>query len=273
MDDFSARWRTSTGDPILDAAVAHAWLTHIHPFEDGNGRLARVLANMVLANADYPPLIVRAAADRGEYYRALAESDEGNILPLYKLFAQIIRRTAKVMSSPGYVRDVLEDRLLSTEEEQRAAWCAITTSFRGQLNEALSDYGWLLEEQGLPDVISFSLLAGRDADGNGWMDVVTDGEGRWRWLLWFGYNTSQLLDLHGGAPTGYPSVFISRKVDDPHAPHPFVWEHGRVVGLPDELLLRPLEAAPVLWRERFDSVVMPVPRAARRLAAVLTERQ
>ncbi len=271
MDDFTAWWLSTTGDPVLDAAVAHAWLTHIHPFEDGNGRLARVLANMVLSNAGYPPLIVRAGADRGQYYLALAESDEGNILPLYQLFGQIVRRTAKIMATPGYVRAVLEDRLLRSEEEQHAAWCAVTTAFRAELSAALGSYGWSNKDQGLPDVASFSLLARRDADGNGWMDVVQDPDGQWRWLLWFGFNSTELMDLHGGEATGYPSLFVSRKDTEPHPPHPFVWEPGQLPGLPDELLLRPLEASPVLWRERFASEALPVPLAARRLAHALTQ--
>ena len=114
MDGFADWWMASRNDPVLDATIAHAWLTHIHPFEDGNGRLARVLANFVLVEAAYPPLVVRAGADRGEYYDALAASDEGNILPLYRLFATIIRRTVKAMARPNYTHDFLENRLLAS---------------------------------------------------------------------------------------------------------------------------------------------------------------
>jgi Fic family protein len=53
--------------PVLRAAVAHAWLTHIHPFVDGNGRMARLVASMLLASRGYPPLIVKHQSDRGRY--------------------------------------------------------------------------------------------------------------------------------------------------------------------------------------------------------------
>jgi len=43
---------TSTLDPVLTAAVAHFWFVTIHPFEDGNGRIARAIADMALARAD-----------------------------------------------------------------------------------------------------------------------------------------------------------------------------------------------------------------------------
>ena len=39
-------------DPVLRAAIAHLWFVTIHPFEDGNGRIARAIADMALARAD-----------------------------------------------------------------------------------------------------------------------------------------------------------------------------------------------------------------------------
>ena len=100
-------------DQALAQDIARLLRLAVHIAEDGNGRVARVLANFVLAEAAYPPLIVRAGADRGEYYDALAASDEGNILPLYQLFATVIRRTVRAMARPGYTHDFLENRLLA----------------------------------------------------------------------------------------------------------------------------------------------------------------
>ena len=39
-------------DPVLKAGIAHLWLLTVHPFEDGNGRIARAIADMALARAD-----------------------------------------------------------------------------------------------------------------------------------------------------------------------------------------------------------------------------
>lgn len=47
-------FRTSDAPLVWRAAVAHAWLTHIHPFDDGNGRIARLLANYTLGFGAYP---------------------------------------------------------------------------------------------------------------------------------------------------------------------------------------------------------------------------
>jgi fido (protein-threonine AMPylation protein) len=267
MDDYTHWWQDGSDDPVLDAAVAHAWLTHIHPYEDGNGRLARVLANLVLTARKYPPLIVRAEADRGQYYDALQESDSGNILPLYALFAQVIGRTARTMSRANYVKDVLEGRLFASVEDQRALWCQLLANLRGPLRQALAQRRWSSRYQGTPDASSFSALADRDSTGNGWLEEVVDPGGQRQWLLWAGYNSPDLIDLLDG-PTGFPSIFISHRDLSPHAPHPYLWEQG-LGDLPDELLLRPLERRPVFWRHGYRIDELTPEDAAARLANAL----
>ncbi len=80
MTGMEAWERWSQGNPSLPAPlralVLHAWLTHVHPFLDGNGRLARALGNLELIRGGYPPIIIRRR-ERERYLRALAESDEG----------------------------------------------------------------------------------------------------------------------------------------------------------------------------------------------------
>lgn len=60
----------------IRAAVLHAWLTHVHPFIDGNGRISRAIGNLELIRAGYPPIIIKKK-ERDRYIEALAESDEG----------------------------------------------------------------------------------------------------------------------------------------------------------------------------------------------------
>ena len=52
MGRFIEWFESSEGDPVLKAAVAHFWFVTIHPFEDGNGRIARAIADMALSQAD-----------------------------------------------------------------------------------------------------------------------------------------------------------------------------------------------------------------------------
>ncbi len=67
------------------AARLHGKFERIHPFEDGNGRVGRFLANVMLVNAGYPPLIVRTT-QRIAYFNALHDFDEGRPQMLEKFF-------------------------------------------------------------------------------------------------------------------------------------------------------------------------------------------
>lgn len=63
-------------DPILKAGIAHLWFVSIHPFEDGNGRIARAISDMALARADGIPdrfysLSAQIESERKDYYNEL----------------------------------------------------------------------------------------------------------------------------------------------------------------------------------------------------------
>ena len=264
MYELSDWWSRTSGDPALDATVVHAWLTHIHPFEDGNGRTARLLANYALIQAGYPPLLLRSQADRGQYYDALAASDDGDILPLFELFVSVLRRTVRTMSSPNYVEEVVQDRLLTSVRAKYSTWLYLPQQFVSHLRTELGQIEWSVEEQGYPDVSAFSLLANRDPDGNGWYLKVFDEQSKARYLLWFGYNSDALIDLMNRMPTGYPSIFVSRRDTSPGAQHPYV-PVFQGAKLPNELLFRPLSASPVTLRWDFWSETFTLEGAAKRL--------
>jgi Fic family protein len=81
MEELEAWSLTNaTTSPVLRAAVLHAWLAHIHPFSDGNGRTSRAVANLDLVRAGYPPIIIRKVQDRDRYLAALQTSDFGGDL-------------------------------------------------------------------------------------------------------------------------------------------------------------------------------------------------
>jgi len=63
-------------DPVLRAALAHLWFATIHPFDDGNGRIARAIADWALARSENSPqrfysMSAQIRAERGDYYDAL----------------------------------------------------------------------------------------------------------------------------------------------------------------------------------------------------------
>ena len=75
MHDFG-EWLGGAPDSLETAFTAHARLVEIHPFNDGNGRTARLLMNMILIRAGYPPVAIRPE-DRVDYIRALQTAQAG----------------------------------------------------------------------------------------------------------------------------------------------------------------------------------------------------
>lgn len=71
-------------DPVLKAAIAHLWFLTIHPFEDGNGRLARTIADMQLMRADgivqrFYSMSAQIRIERKTYYEILESTQKGSL--------------------------------------------------------------------------------------------------------------------------------------------------------------------------------------------------
>lgn len=80
------------GEQVELVAVAHHRLVAIHPFLDGNGRTARLVLNLLLLRAGYPPAII-TRVNRAQYYRVLAAADRGNDAPLANLVGRAVERS------------------------------------------------------------------------------------------------------------------------------------------------------------------------------------
>lgn len=76
--------------PEVEAAWLHHRFSQIHPFQDGNGRVSRALASMVLVREGLFPLVV-TRDDKDKYLDALEAADRGNLKPLVDLFAALQR--------------------------------------------------------------------------------------------------------------------------------------------------------------------------------------
>jgi Fic family protein len=71
-------------DSLLCAAIAHLWLITIHPFEDGNGRIARAIADLFLAKSEDSPqrfysMSAQICIERKDYYNILELTQKGNL--------------------------------------------------------------------------------------------------------------------------------------------------------------------------------------------------
>ena len=71
-------------DPVLKAALAHLWFVTIHPFDDGNGRIARAIADMALARSETSPqrfysMSAQIRQERAAYYDILERTQKGTV--------------------------------------------------------------------------------------------------------------------------------------------------------------------------------------------------
>jgi Fic family protein len=71
-------------EPVLKAAQAHLWFVTIHPFDDGNGRIARAIADMALARSEGSPqrfysMSAQLRVERADYYRMLEHTQRGTL--------------------------------------------------------------------------------------------------------------------------------------------------------------------------------------------------
>jgi Fic family protein len=76
--------RPSPEDPVLRAGIAHLWFVTIHPFDDGNGRIARAIADMALARSDesksrFYSMSSQIERERKEYYSQLERQQRGEL--------------------------------------------------------------------------------------------------------------------------------------------------------------------------------------------------
>ncbi len=86
-------------DPVLRAGLAHFWFVTIHPFEDGNGRIARAITELQLARSDHRrtrfySMSGQIEAERGEYYQQLERAQRGglDITPWMRWFLECLDR-------------------------------------------------------------------------------------------------------------------------------------------------------------------------------------
>ena len=71
-------------DPVLKAALAHLWFVTIHPFDDGNGRIARAIADLALARSEQSPkrfysMSAQIRLERNDYYEILERTQKGTL--------------------------------------------------------------------------------------------------------------------------------------------------------------------------------------------------
>ncbi|MDX2076448.1 MAG: Fic family protein [bacterium] len=130
---------TADISPEVEAAWLHHRFTQIHPFQDGNGRVARNLATLIFLRAGWFPLTILNNGDetigRLNYIEALETADDGDLEPLVDLFAQsqkqafmqslslsedVLNTARNYQASLGVMFERLRDKEKNRQEEELA---------------------------------------------------------------------------------------------------------------------------------------------------------
>ncbi len=111
MDELIDDVSKSKVHPIETASFLHHIFVAIHPFSDGNGRVARLLTNLYLISRNFPPIVLKKE-DRGKYYKCLRAADAGNL----NLFTDFITKSVDESLSLYLSVSGGEDELLPLKE-------------------------------------------------------------------------------------------------------------------------------------------------------------
>lgn len=112
MSDLLAWYRSESEreevNPIVLAAEFHYRFIRIHPFDDGNGRTARILMNFILMRFGYPPVIVKTD-DKEKYFAALREADAGKTASFVNYIAENLVKSLYIMLAGARGENIEEE--------------------------------------------------------------------------------------------------------------------------------------------------------------------
>ncbi|MSR48253.1 MAG: Fic family protein [Planctomycetes bacterium] len=174
MDQLVA-WHAAHADvaPVVEAAWLHHRFTEIHPFQDGNGRIAGALATLVFLRAHGFPMVV-TRDDRAPYIDALRVADRGDLRPLIDLFVTIQRRAllralsdgADVMSGDATLESIVGaavERLVSRDVDRRDRMALVTVRLAGVAQTVLESVRGVLERATAAQSIAVRVAVYRSA--------------------------------------------------------------------------------------------------------------
>ena len=261
MEEF-CKWMNGLGrqgfqtlDSIVKAAAVHGWLAHIHPFDDGNGRVARLLANLVLAREGYPPLILRHKGDRERYIDALAYSDEaGDISRLVLIFCRSIQRVLEEMSDPKTAQEYFEadiDLRLSGEFKH---WKSYVGEWTDNFLAQLRLVNMRAEKVGDLEPSDFSQLRKLKPASRAWyMKIYPIGSDEVSGLIYFGYMPSWTTTKLN-KDQQYPCLLFLVPDSDPKALRPFIAPKNAGRKLITGLMIEPNEKIAYIWGDSFRGI-------------------
>jgi Fic family protein len=258
-----------TLDSIIKAAAVHAWIAHIHPFDDGNGRIARLLANMVLAREYMPPLILRNKNDRSRYIDALAFSDEaGDLSRLILVFCRSLERVIDELSDPLIAEEYFKADIDLRLSGEYRVWKTAVDDWTQEALVQLRLTNLTAEKVGELQPSDFKQLQKGKAASNAWYLMVKNKDGKTVSLWYFGYPPGFVMTKVEKDEI-YPTLFCLVPDDRPSPVRPFraprdSQEIAR--GLVTSIMIEPTAGKAFVWGD--DKFKIPLQKVDQKLAAI-----
>ena len=265
MNNLSKRG-FQTLDSIVKAAAVHAWIAHIHPFDDGNGRIARLLANMVLAREFMPPLILRNKADRSRYIDALAFSDEaGDISRLILVFCRSIERVIDDMNDPTTAQDYFKADIDLRLSGEYKVWRNALEEWTSEALVQLRLTNLNSEKVGDLAPSDYKQLQKGKSASHAWHLMIKNKDGETVGLWYFGFPPGWLMTKLEKDEIHPCLIFLAR--DNSHNPvRPFKVPRFTGRGLVTAFMIEPTSKKVYTWGDDRNKV--PLRKVELREAAV-----
>jgi len=208
MEGWEAWSKNNTDAPApIRAAVLHAWLSHIHPFIDGNGRTARAVSNLELVKAGYPPIIIRKK-ERERYIASLSESDAaGDLSSFIDLVLERVNGALaglEVAAKKKQAYDPIAIKLRNIQEKYLEVWnksiWLLSASIELNLSkrlEASSGRIFKRDFSGVADVDDFVTLCAGNSISSSWafsFSINLPGFSEIGYLAFVGHRSYSLLN-------------------------------------------------------------------------------
>jgi len=269
--------------PEVEAAWLHHRFTLIHPFEDGNGRVARCLATLVLLKKSYFPLVV-TRNDRGTYLEALRAADNDDFGRLTVFFASLQKKSllealslSEDASTGSDVEQVFDAALIRTREiarkrnEKTRAFVSTLCEWAAAHLSEVADKGKRKLKSASP---SYDAAVKQSKDGeelynrhqvyqcakqlgyyanlhavSSWVKLIITTIDRWEILVSFHGIGPAWTGVFGASAMTYRKIIEERFADDlPSGTLPKKEDLSRPRQIVDEV--HPLSAEPFLFTER-----------------------
>lgn len=153
MDELIEKISGSKIHPVETAAYLHHRFVKIHPFIDGNGRVARLITNLYLIAWGYPAIVLKTE-DRGKYYKFLRAADAGNLSTFANFIAKAVDESlTMILSIYGGIDELLPLKELARGTPYSQEYLSLRAR-QGILDAVKTGKSWYSSKRALEEYIS-----------------------------------------------------------------------------------------------------------------------